>query len=192
MINKKKVLIVSSGTKLLPILKELMPSMEYSLSVVETIQEAKKKLRTIIFDYLLIQCPVKDEFGIKSAQEIVHSFSVGVILLVKNDIFDQVTYRLKDDSIFVVSMPTNRQMLYQTICLMNTFISQKKVLENEIKKLKKKMKDEHVVTQAKLVLIEQYHWSEQKAHHYIEKVAMDNSIPKIEVANKILEENKND
>ncbi|MGM9948263.1 ANTAR domain-containing response regulator [Floccifex sp.] len=190
MINKRKVLIISSGEKLLPVLKEMMPMSEYSCFISKTVHDAKIKLRSESFDFVIIQTPVKDEFGIKSSQEISHIYDVSVILLVKNDIFDTVVYRLKEESIFVVSLPTSKQVLYQTLCLMNTFVSQKEKAQMEIKKLRKKLKDQQIISQAKLVLIEQYHWSEEKAHHYIEKVAMDASITKIEVATRLLEKVK--
>ena len=87
-------------------------------------------------------------------------------------------------------MPTNRQVLYQGICLMNTLMFQKQKMENEIRKLRKKIQDQQKINQAKLLLIEQYHYSEEKAHHYIEKVAMDHSITKVEVAMSLIEKVK--
>ena len=95
MINKKKILIVSSGEKLVPVLKELLPVNEYIVNLSTTIHDAKKKLRNESFYFSIVQCPIKDEFGVKSSQEIANTFDIGVLLLVKNDIFDQVTYRLK-------------------------------------------------------------------------------------------------
>ena len=190
MIKKKKILIVSSGEKLVPVLKELLPVNEYIVNLSTTIHDAKKKLRNESFYFSIVQCPIKDEFGVKSSQEIANTFDIGVLLLVKNDIFDQVTYRLKEDPILVLSMPTNRQVLYQGICLMNTLMFQKQKMENEIRKLRKKIQDQQKINQAKLFLIEQYHYSEEKAHHYIEKVAMDHSITKVEVAMSLIEKVK--
>ena len=38
-----------------------------------------------------------------------------------------------------------------------------------------------------MVLIESYHWSEDKAHHYIEQVSMQNSLTKVDVAKQLIE-----
>ena len=64
------------------------------------------------------------------------------------------------------------------------------ISDNEIRKLRKKIQDQQKINQAKLLLIEQYHYSEEKAHHYIEKVAMDHSITKVEVAMSLIEKVK--
>ena len=78
-------------------------------------------------------------------------------------------------------------MIYQALrCLEASRIQiQRSMIQ--IKKLNKKLHDDRLIYQAKLVLIEQYHWSEEKAHHYIEQAAMNSGQKKSVVAQMILD-----
>jgi len=44
-----------------------------------------------------------------------------------------------------------------------------------------------MISRCKLMLVQHYHWSEDKAHHYIEKVAMDHSWTRAKVAGMLME-----
>lgn len=182
-----KVILVSNSSNALSLFKEILRySNLKSIIQVTSITEAKQKLRHEHYDYVIVQTPVTDEFGTRGAKEISISNQVGVILLVKNSIYDQVLYQVGDSGVFVVSMPSTKQVLYQS---MNFVIAhQEKVvqLENEIAKQKKKLQDEKIIMRAKLLLVEQYHWSEEKAHRFIEKQAMDHSRTKLQIAREIL------
>lgn len=182
-----KVILVSNSSNALSMFKEILRySNLKSIIQVTSITEAKQKLRHEHYDYVIVQTPVTDEFGTRGAKEISISNQVGVILLVKNSIYDQVLYQVGDSGVFVVSMPSTKQVLYQS---MNFVIAhQEKVvqLENEIAKQKKKLQDEKIIMRAKLLLVEQYHWSEEKAHRFIEKQAMDHSRTKLQIAREIL------
>lgn len=191
--NKRKVLIVSGHKDTFTIIKNVLPSIKYSCLYLPTILDAKKQLHKERYDILIIQTPIKDEFGVISSIDFVRSFNVSVLLLVKNDIFDQVNYKVNEYGIYVLGLPTNKNVIYQSILQLEHSILMKEKYEKEILKIKKKLHDEKKISQAKLMLIEQYHWSEQKAHHYIEKIAMDSSKTRVEVAiallNKMEQEN---
>lgn len=184
--NKRKVLIISNNKDTFTIIKSVLPVSKYSPFYLSTILEAKTLLHKEKYDLVVIQTPVKDEFGVKSAQDFIRAFDVNVLLMVKNDIYDQVCYKVAESGIFVLSLPTSKNMIYQSVTIIEQFITQKQKYERDIVKLKKKMQDEKKINQAKLMLIEQYHWSEDKAHHYIEKIAMDTSQTRVEVAISLL------
>lgn len=60
--------------------------------------------------------------------------------------------------------------------------------EKKISKLEQKYLELKMVDHCKLVLISNYHWSEDKAHHYIEKIVMEQNKTKFLVAKELLEE----
>ncbi len=60
------------------------------------------------------------------------------------------------------------------------------MLENE--KLRKKLEDERYCGRAKALLIERRQMTEQEAHKYIEREAMNNSASKREIAIRIIRE----
>lgn len=184
--NKRKVLIISTNKDTFTIIKNVLPVSKYTPFYVETILEAKKQLHKETYDIVVIQAGLKDEFGVKSAVDFVRIFNVQVLLMVKNDIFDQTCYKVNESGIYVLSLPTNKNMIYQSIVLIEQSILIKQKYEREIIRLKKQIQDDRKVNQAKLMLIEQYNWTEDKAHHYIEKLAMDTSQTKVEIAMSLL------
>lgn len=185
--TKKKVLVVSNTKDTHTAIKDILPPSKYSPIIhVSTFMEAKEKLRNEIFHFVLIQTPIQDEFGVRSAQEIAHYYKVGVLLFVKADIYDQVNYKLKESGVFVISKPCSKQSLYQAMELLDTMQTQLQKKELEIYTLKKKMQEEKMINRAKMLLIEKYHYSEEKAHHALEKAAMDHGKSKVEIAKALL------
>ena len=67
-----------------------------------------------------------------------------------------------------------------------------KKLEESTAKLEKRLKEMKAINRAKGYLIEIENMSEEEAHRYIEKTAMDECVKKIEVAEKIIERYKYD
>jgi response regulator NasT len=61
-----------------------------------------------------------------------------------------------------------------------------KKLESKADKLQQKLEDDRLVSRAKILLVERLKMSEQDAHHYIEKMAMDRCVKKTTIANDII------
>lgn len=182
------ILVVTSLLSTQKVIKDILPRVSYPLvQFVSSATDAKKMLRQRQYDFCIVQPPLKDEFGIRTAREIEVAFSIGVLLLVKNDIYDQICFQVKEQGIFVLSVPTSKTMLLQTI--VNGIAAQVKIkaLTRQLQKEKRQAQDEKVIYRAKLILIENYHWNEEKAHHYIEKLAMDTSQKRIDIARSIIE-----
>ena len=59
-------------------------------------------------------------------------------------------------------------------------------LEEENRKLRQKLAEQTAVARAKCLLIEFAHMTEEQAHKYIEKQAMDSRLPKAEIASEIV------
>ncbi len=64
--------------------------------------------------------------------------------------------------------------------------------QKESKKLEKKLKDMKNISRAKLLLIINKGLTEEEAHKYIEKKAMDDRLPKVQVALGIIKEYEGD
>lgn len=185
------VLVVSAMESMRKLISELLPHTSYPLiQYVNSALEAKKKLRQQPFDLCIVHPPLKDEFGIRTAREIKVAFSTGVLLLVKNDVYDQVLYQVQEQGIFTMGLPASRTMLGQTIENLRVAQDQMRQLSIQLQREKKKIQAQKAIFRAKLILIESHHWTEEKAHHYIEKVAMDHGLKKEDIAKKIIEGGK--
>ena len=60
------------------------------------------------------------------------------------------------------------------------------VLSSQTTKLKVKMEEIRLINRAKMVLMQNLNMTEQDAHRYIEKEAMDRCIKKIAVAEQVI------
>ncbi len=101
--------------------------------------------------------------------------------------YDQIAYQLQETGIFVLAFPIKAQVLLQSLELLRMKRGESKKFRQEISKLKKTIHDDRIINRAKMLLIESYHWTEDKAHHYIEHASMENSISKVEVAKQLIE-----
>lgn len=183
----ESVLIVSSSDKGKDLLSELV-SMA-SLTQVTTASsgsEARRTLSQSDFDLIIINAPLQDEFGHNLALNIIDITSAGVILIVKNEIADDIAAKLEDFGVFIISKPIGRALFYQALKLVGASRRRILGLKNENVQLQRKIEEIRLVDRAKCILIQYLNMSEDQAHKYIEKQAMDMRLTRKEIAKNIL------
>ena len=181
-----KVLIVSGSDKVYDFLISLLPTTEFSpIARANGAGEAKRMLLSSSFDLLLINTPLPDEFGLDLALDMCEE-TIGIMLLVKNDMLDQVTYKTEERGIFTIAKPNTKQAVYSAVKLLTAMTQRLKTMEQKTRSLQDKMADIRAINRAKLLLIENLKMNEQEAHHYIEKQAMNLRAPKREIAENII------
>ncbi len=182
-----RVLVISKAKQMTDLLVDTLPRSQYNPIVTATsVGEAKRMLITNSFDLLIINTPLEDDFGIQAALEAASNPSLGILLLVKADLFDQVVYKVEEHGIVTLPKPTSKQMLYSTIKMLSAVHFKIKAMEKETLNLKEKMDDIRIITRAKWILVEQLKMSEPQAHHHIEKQAMDRCTKKVTIAENII------
>ena len=88
-----RVLIVSAVEKIYEYITEILPPGEFSPMLrAASAGEAKRMLVSDEADIVIINTPLPDEFGTELALDLSGG-TAGVLLLVKNDYFDQVCYK---------------------------------------------------------------------------------------------------
>ena len=88
-----RVLIVSAVEKIYEYITEILPPGEFSpILRAASAGEAKRMLVSDEADIVIINTPLPDEFGTELALDLSGG-TAGVLLLVKNDYFDQVCYK---------------------------------------------------------------------------------------------------
>ena len=154
-----------------------------------TITQARQKLAEDGIDVVVINTPLPDEFGVESAVDIAAgNESLSVILLVKADAYEQVSYKTRDSGIFVLTRPLKGQQLIEAGGVILAAKKKLRDLADENRKLRRRMEELSLVTRAKCLLIEKKKMTEKQAHYYLEREAMDNSLSKKEVAKEIIDE----
>lgn len=182
------VLVVAGSQKSIDFLSQLMRSGEsYSITSVSSGSEARRMTVQNEYDLVIINTPLSDEFGHDLAIKTSDMSSSGILLLVKNEIADDVTEKVEDYGIMVVSKPLSRPMFFQALKMITASHRRVAGLKKENTGLHNKIEEIRQVNRAKLLLIERLRISEGQAHRHIEKQAMDLRINRLEVANNIIE-----
>lgn len=181
-----RVLIVSAVEKIYEYITEILPPGEFSpILRAASAGEAKRMLVSDEADIVIINTPLPDEFGTELALDLSGG-TAGVLLLVKNDYFDQVCYKVEREGVLTVGKPSSRQTLYGAVKLAATMSARLAKMERKNKTLQEKMADIRTVNRAKWLLIENLNMTERDAHYYIEKQAMDMRLSRHEVAENII------
>lgn len=181
------VLVVSSGEKITEFLKDALSDGSYSPVVYAgSGGEARNVLISQNFDLAIINSPLSDEFGSDLAFKLTENSVCGVIMLIKSDVFDEISDKAEQNGVLAISKPISRAFFMQTLKMAVATVERLKRLEKENKKLSMKIDEVKLVERAKWVLIEYLKMTEPQAHRYIEKQAMDMRITRREVAEGII------
>lgn len=116
-----------------------------------------------------------------------HQSSAGVLLLVRGDAVGNLQPNLADYGIITLEKPLNRLVVEQAVTLMQLAGRRNARLQEENRRLEKKLDELRLVSRAKCLLIAGQKMSEAEAHAYIERLAMDRRETKQAVAESIVE-----
>ena len=180
-------LIVSSSQKAADYLHDILSKLRFSpVAEAVSIADAKRRQLENQFDLVLINAPLPDDFGIEFAESLCTDSSVGVLLFVKAELLEQVSYKVEDYGVLTFPRPGTRQSITSAIRLAAATHNRLSAFERRAVKLESKMKEIRLVNRAKWLLIECLSMTEAEAQRYIEKKAMDARISKREMAENII------
>ena len=183
---KYRVLVVGSGDKIFDYISDMLPKSGYEpLLRANDAGEARRLLLDTPADIVIINTPLTDEFGTELALDLAES-PMGVMLLVKSELYDQVCYKVEDSGVLTLAKPMTRQGFYSAVKLLSALSARLAKMEKKNRSLQEKMADIRVVNRAKWLLIERHRMTEEDAHYFIEKQAMDMRLSRREVAENII------
>ncbi len=183
------VLLVSSSEKINASLSELLSTKEYAeIRTVKSVAAARRKLTEISYDIVVINTPLPDDFGRRLAIDICTKENQSTaMLMVANDLYEEVFDRVSPYGVFVLGKPVSLGLLRQGFDWLKSYRERLRLLEKKVVSLEDRMADIRLVNRAKWQLIEKKGMSEEEAHRFIERLAMDRCIKKGEAAKQILE-----
>ena len=184
--TKYRVLVAGGNEKLCDLISEILPKNEYEfLLPAKTAGEVRRLTMDRNVDLVILNAPLKDEFGVQLAQDLAEN-NMGVLLLTGSDVSEQVSYRVEQSGVITLAKPTTKQSLYITLRALTALRSKLLQMEQKTKALQQKVADIHTVNHAKWLLIRHDSMTENEAHRFIEKQAMDMRLSRREVAESII------
>ena len=108
------VLIVAGSEKGKAVLKELL-TMDSSCGEIITVNNGSEARRFLIerdCDLCIINAPLKDEFGTELAMHIAGKGISQVMLMIRNELADEISAKVEEFGVFVVSKPISRSFFW--------------------------------------------------------------------------------
>ena len=183
------VLIVSANEKFNATLTSFLPKDTYDpVMVAESVSAARRLYGERKTDLVIVNAPLRDENGIGFAVDVAEGSSCGVMLLVKNDYYDEISDKVQDYGVLTVARPVTTIMMTHALRMLCSTRERLVKLEKKQQTFEEKIKEIKIVNRAKLLLMENLMLSEEEAHKKIERTAMDSRKTRLEIAEKIIKE----
>lgn len=181
------VLVVSSAEKFFDAIRPLLPeNYFYPVTNVTSIAAAKRAVLEKTYDFVIINTPLRDDFGTRFAIDVSEDKNTVCLLLVKSELHEEIRLKVLEHGVFTLSKPTSSAAMTLGLEWMMTVRERLRKVERKSTSIEDKMQEIRLVNRAKWLLIENLQLSEQDAHRYVEKQSMDRCVSKREIAMEII------
>lgn len=182
------ILVVTSGQDAFAVIRKIIEGICDQVLWASSITESRRLLAAGNIGMVIINTPLPDEFGLESARDFADGKDIAVLLLVKADLYHQVSYKVRGSGIFVLSRPLKGQLLLEAVGIMDAMRLKILSLNEQNQKLRRRLDEMGLITRAKCLLIEKKQMTEEESHRYLEQEAMNHSLSKREIAQNIIRE----
>ena len=181
------VLLVSASEKITAATLPLLPATDYyPVTVVRSINEAQRRLMGEEFDLVIINSPLPDDAGVQFAMDVCSGSDSGVMLMVRNELYEETYYKVLPFGVVTLSKPTNTQMVSHNLRVLCSIRERLRSLKTKQATVEEKMEEIRLVNRAKLLLIQCLNMTEADAHRHIQRQAMEQHLTKREAAENII------
>ena len=181
------VLVVSASQNLITSMHDLLSSSKFeTVKYTASVSSAKRANLEKAYDIVIIDTPLPDETGDDLAIDLSTNEASIVMMLVHYDLYDEIHENYSKYGIFVASKPTSDEVLAHSLNWLESARERTRSYEKKTLSIEDKMQEIRLVNQAKLILITDKGMSEDEAHKYISKQAMDKCVSKGVIAEEIL------
>ena len=182
------VLLVSSSKNFSASIINALANEPYEIKTIDTLQKAQRFVVEKDYDILIINSPLVDDFGLDFAIDEATKDIESILLFVNAELETEIYYKTYQYGILTLSKPSTIGVLMQSLRLLTSSIIKKERLYTKQSDLKTRLEEIKLINNAKLLLIEHKRISEDEAHRFLEKRAMDLRKSKIDIAKEIIDE----
>ena len=177
------VLVVSKDSKLSQSISVMLMPPLFETEVLSDFNEARRRVTERSYNIILVDYAEGE--GADFATDVSEGLAT-ILLLTPPSLFEEVSYRVEGYGIIAITNPFDQFYFYNMIKAAIAMQYKVQVLSSQTTKLKVKMEEIKQVNRAKMLLMQNMSMTEQEAHRYIEKEAMDSGLKKTAVAEKII------
>ncbi|MBQ1388692.1 MAG: ANTAR domain-containing protein [Clostridia bacterium] len=184
---KNNTLLVSKLNSGVNSIKTLLEENSYEVgAIVSDSESAMDFADDTVFDTVVINSPIADSDGVDLAIKLSTETVCGVIMLIAAEKASFIGQKVKDYGIVVVTKPINKMLFKQLLGVVRATQKRYAGISKENLRLRSSLEETKIINRAKFLLMQHLSLSEERAHKYIEKQAMDMRLSKLEVAKQIL------
>ena len=140
------------------------------------------------YDLVVINIPLTDETGEELALDIAEKSNASILMAVPREVFDFAMEHVTDSGILVLPKPVSGVYIARALRFMASIQNKIHRFEKKVRRLEEKMEEIRTVSKAKVCLVETRGMTEEEAHRYIGKQAMNNGVSRMRIAKRILED----
>lgn len=183
----ENVIVVSNNEKNINYFNFMLKTIDVkNISNANTCKEAREIMLNKIIDLIIVDSPLKDELGRNFSIDASKNNITQVLYCVEKKDYALSYEEILKHDVITIEKPFDRALIkkYLDNCTINNKKLRKMAKEN--KKLSDKIENIKTIDRAKYILMSYLNMTENEAHKYIEKQAMDTRVSKIEIAINIL------
>ena len=181
------MLLVSASEKFNTATLPLLPATDFwPVTVARSVGEARRRLVNASFDLILVNAPLPDDMGADFAAETCAESDAGVLLLVRSELYEETYARMLPAGVITLPKPIGTQMLSQSLRVLCAIRERLRGMRSHQATAEEQIEELRLVNRAKWLLIECLHMTEQDAHRYITRQAMEQRTGKKEIAEHII------
>ena len=177
-----RALIVSAGASSNEYISARLAELGYTRpTIIPSGAEARRRMLESDFELIVVNAPLPDEFGHELCSSAVEKTDAGVVLLAKAAAAEQLLAPMSEQGVLLLSKPFSNTLFLQAIHLAAASNHRLQLLRQENARMQEKIAQVRLVSHAKCCLVEREQMSEDAAHRYIEKRAMDTRRSRAEI-----------
>lgn len=149
--------------------------------------QARRKASGENFSLALINAPLEDESGLELAIDLARNTTAAVVMLVKTEMAALIADTATEAGVLIVTKPVNQLLFEQAVKVGIACRNRLLMYKKQTERLQVRYEELKIIDRAKCLLIEHMRITEDEAHRFLEKEAMDSRTPRIRVARKVLD-----
>lgn len=181
--DSHSVLLVSRDSNIISQISGFLMPPLFELTTTSDFNEARRLASERTYNIIIADSG--DGYDTEFAVNVADSYST-ILLLVPNEHFDEISYRVEGYGILTITKPFEPFYLYNMLKVAIAVQYKVQILSSQTVKLKNKMEEIRLVNRAKLLLIQNLKMTEDEAHRYLEKESMDRGLKRTALAEEVI------
>ncbi len=183
----RSILIVSSSERFDSLVKRSLRGF-VTIDIKRSVAIARRSILERDYDLIVINCPMPDEMGVEFALDAADRTGALILVVVPSEIYDEVLEEVTDYCILAISKPIPQGRIDKAVRYMLSVQSRLDKLRDRNRKLENKLEEQRLVGKAKSLLMKEKGMTEDEAHSYIGREAMNNGVSRRIIAERIIED----